>query len=87
MIYTVISKQPWEYCKVEEYQRLNFECTVPGFKLFKVWFMSAAKKEGSNAAYIQTLAVYIKAFTTSVFADIQTFFECLPKLRSCKHER
>lgn len=49
--------------------------------------MSAAEKKSSNAAYIKTLAVYIKAFITSVYADIQTFFVCLPKLRSSKYER
>lgn len=48
--------------------------------------MSAAKKKSSNAVYIKTLVIS-KAFTTSVYADIQTLFVYLPKLRGSKYEK
>lgn len=71
MIYTDIYEQPWEYYREEEYQRLAFECTIPGLTAFlKTWFMSAAKKKSSSTAYIKTFAVYIKAFIKSGYADI-----------------
>lgn len=52
MTYTDFYKLLWEHYREEEYQRLAFERTSPGLIAFlKSWFMSAAKKKSSSAAY------------------------------------
>lgn len=52
--------------------------------LSEVLFHVSCKNRSSSSAYIKTFAVYIKAFSKSGHADIQTFFMCLPRHRSCK---